>query len=123
MNPQLLIELLSNKVLSPCSHIVSTSLFMGIHKFPKIMFNKLAVGRCQSSSRVIDVLKGHFSVYVGENSLKRFIVPLAYLKHPSFQTLLNMSEEEFGYAHPMGGLIFPCREDTFIQLVENIQLT
>ncbi|KAJ0451114.1 putative small auxin-up RNA [Helianthus annuus] len=96
---------------------------MGIHKFPKIMFNKLAVGRCHSSSRVIDVPKGHFSVYVGENSLKRFIVPLAYLKHPSFQTLLNMSEEEFGYAHPMGGLIFPCREDTFIQLVENIQLT
>ncbi|KAM0054943.1 putative small auxin-up RNA [Helianthus debilis subsp. tardiflorus] len=48
------------------------------------------------SSRVIDVPKGHFSVYVGENSLKRFIVPLAYLKHPSFQTLLNMSEEEFG---------------------------
>ncbi|MFS8016117.1 putative small auxin-up RNA [Helianthus anomalus] len=84
---------------------------------------KLATGRCQSSSNVIDVPKGHFSVYVGENSLKRFVVPLAYLKHPSFQSLLNLAEEEFGYAHPMGGLTFPCKEEIFIELVQNIQLT
>ncbi|KAF5764441.1 putative small auxin-up RNA [Helianthus annuus] len=96
---------------------------MGIHIFPKSMYTKLAIGRCQSSSHVIDVPKGHFSVYVGENSLKRFIVPLAYLKHPSFQTLLNLAEEEFGYAHPMGGLTFPCKEEIFIELVQNIQLT
>ncbi|GKF42286.1 hypothetical protein Tco_0125628, partial [Tanacetum coccineum] len=29
--------------------------------------------------------------------------------------LLNLSEEEFGYAHPMGGLTFPCKEETFIE--------
>ncbi|MFS8016116.1 putative small auxin-up RNA [Helianthus anomalus] len=61
---------------------------MGIHKFPKIMCNKLAVDRYLSSSSVIDVPKGHFSVYVGENNMKRFTILLAYLQHPSFQTLL-----------------------------------
>ncbi|KAI7739933.1 hypothetical protein M8C21_029335 [Ambrosia artemisiifolia] len=96
---------------------------MGLHKFPKTKYTKLAIGRYQSSSPVNDVPKGHFSVYVGKNNLKRFIVPLAYLKHPSFQTLLNLAEEEFGYAHPMGGLTFPCKEETFLELVENIHLT
>ncbi|KAD7478965.1 hypothetical protein E3N88_02101 [Mikania micrantha] len=78
-----------------------------------------------SSSEVInDVPKGHFCVYVGENnSKKRFIVPLAYLKHPSFQTLLNMAEEEFGYAHPTGGLMIPCKQEIFIELLDNIRLT
>ncbi|KAM0001718.1 putative small auxin-up RNA [Helianthus debilis subsp. tardiflorus] len=93
---------------------------MGLQKFPKIKYTKMAVERYQSSS---DVPKGHFCVYVGENNLKRFIVPLEYLKHPSFQTLLNLAEEEFGYSHPMGGLTFPCKVQTFIELVENIQLT
>ncbi|KAI7739944.1 hypothetical protein M8C21_029346 [Ambrosia artemisiifolia] len=87
------------------------------------MYTKLAIGRYQSSSKVIHVPKGYFSAYVGENNMKRFVVPLAYLKHPQFQTLLNLAEEEFGYAHPMGGLTFPCKEETFLKLVENIQLT
>ncbi|XP_076943210.1 auxin-responsive protein SAUR21-like [Bidens hawaiensis] len=95
---------------------------MGLHKFPKIFYTKLAIRR-QTSSVVIDVPKGHFSVYVGENSPKRFAVPIAYLKHPSFQILLNLAEEEFGYAHPMGGLTFPCKEETFIKLIGIIQST
>ncbi|PWA62606.1 Auxin responsive SAUR protein [Artemisia annua] len=76
-----------------------------------------------SSPAVIDVPKGCFSVYVGESKRKRYIVPLSYLKHPSFQTLLNLSEEEFGYAHPMGGLMFPCKEETFIEVMHDINLT
>ncbi|KAK9064440.1 hypothetical protein SSX86_015822 [Deinandra increscens subsp. villosa] len=96
---------------------------MGIPKFPKILYTKMAIRRYQLSSANIDIPKGHFSVYVGENSIKRFIVPLEYLKHPSFQTLLKLSEEEFGYAHPMGGLTFPCTEETFIELVKRIHLT
>ncbi|KAF5754629.1 putative small auxin-up RNA [Helianthus annuus] len=96
---------------------------MGSNKFPKIMYTyKLAIGRYLSSSTVIDVPKGHFSVYVGENCMKRFIIPLSYLKHPLFQTLLNMAKEEFGYTHPMGGLTFPCKEETFNEIIENIQL-
>ncbi|KVH95996.1 Auxin responsive SAUR protein, partial [Cynara cardunculus var. scolymus] len=53
----------------------------------------------------------------------RFIVPLAYVKHPSFQDLMNLYQEEFGYSHPMGGLTFPCIEDTFIELTRDIDLT
>ncbi|MBA0846338.1 hypothetical protein Goshw_000706 [Gossypium schwendimanii] len=28
--------------------------------------------------------KGHFAVYVGQAKNKRFVVPLSFLKHPSF---------------------------------------
>ena len=93
---------------------------MGIQKFPKVMYNKLRT-RYQSSSTVTDVPKGHFSVYVGENSMKRFIVPLGYLEHPLFQSLLNLAEEEFGFTHPMGHLTVPCTEEIFIDLIGNTQ--
>jgi len=60
------------------------------------------------------VPKGHVAVYVGENEMKRHVVPLTYLSHPSFQELLKYAEEEFGYSHPMGGLTIPCKEEAFI---------
>ncbi|CAN4112496.1 unnamed protein product [Withania somnifera] len=60
-----------------------------------------------------DVPKGHFAVYVGETEKKRYVVPIAYLNHPSFQELLRKSEEEFGFHHPMGGLTIPCNEEAF----------
>ncbi|KAI3989504.1 hypothetical protein MKX01_022779 [Papaver californicum] len=49
-----------------------------------------------SSSSSSIVPKGHCAVYVGETEKKRFIVPLSYLNHPSFQNLLSCAEEEFG---------------------------
>ncbi|KAJ9549591.1 hypothetical protein OSB04_022134 [Centaurea solstitialis] len=87
------------------------------------MYAKHGKTRYHSSSPVLDVPKGYCSVYVGESSMKRCIIPLVYLKHHSFQTLLNLAEEEFGYAHPMGGLTFPCKEQTFIELIDSIDLT
>ncbi|KAJ9549587.1 hypothetical protein OSB04_022130 [Centaurea solstitialis] len=96
---------------------------MGIQKVPKIMYAKLGMSRYRSSSTALDVPKGHCFVYVGETYKKRFVIPLAYLKHPSFQALLNLAEEEFGYAHPMGGLTFPCKEETFVDLIKLIDLT
>ncbi|KAI3937735.1 hypothetical protein MKW92_000805 [Papaver armeniacum] len=72
---------------------------------------KLQSHRNQSSSVVP---KGHCAVYVGETEKKRFIVPLSYLNHPSFQNLLSCAEEEFGFHHPMGGLTITCDEDAFI---------
>ncbi|CAI9275671.1 unnamed protein product [Lactuca saligna] len=93
---------------------------MGIHRFSKILGGKLGMPRYPSTSAISDVPKGCITVYVGESTNKRFIVPLAYLKHPSFQTLLKMSEEEFGYVHPMGGLTLPCKEETFIEVTHDI---
>ncbi|KAF4379616.1 hypothetical protein F8388_023633 [Cannabis sativa] len=63
--------------------------------------------------------KGYFAVYVGEDQKKRHVVPLSYLNEPSFQDLLSMAEEEFGYEHPMGGLTIPCREDIFIDITSH----
>ncbi|CAN1744944.1 Auxin-induced protein X10A [Linum perenne] len=66
------------------------------------------------------VPKGHVAVYVGEEMetmMKRFVVPISYLSHPSFQDLLRKAEEEFGFDHPMGGLTIPCREDAFVDLI------
>nr|GME19797.1 auxin-responsive protein SAUR21-like [Ipomoea batatas] len=67
-----------------------------------------------------DVPKGHLAIYVGEIEKKRYVVPIAYLNHPSFQSLLKRAEEEFGFDHPMGGLTIPCKEDTFIHLTSQL---
>ncbi|XP_068321640.1 protein SMALL AUXIN UP-REGULATED RNA 12-like [Pyrus communis] len=62
----------------------------------------------------IDVPKGHFPVYVGENRT-RYIVPISFLTHPQFQCLLRQAEEEFGFDHDMG-LTIPCEEVVFRSL-------
>ncbi|KAF4380995.1 hypothetical protein F8388_011917 [Cannabis sativa] len=64
--------------------------------------------------------KGYFAVYVGEDQNKRHVVPLSYLNEPSFQDLLSMAEEEFGYEHPMGGLTIPCSEDFFNDITSQL---
>ncbi|KAL8543142.1 hypothetical protein ACS0TY_003873 [Phlomoides rotata] len=70
-----------------------------------------------SESRSAEVPKGHFAVYVGENEKNRFVIPVSYLNHSSFQELLFQAEEEFGFHHPTGGLTIPCSQDLFIDLV------
>src|ERR1044072_6595058 len=59
----------------------------------------------------IDVPKGAFAVYVCENR-SRYIVPISFLTHPEFQSLLRQAEEEFGFDHDMG-LTIPCEEVVF----------
>jgi len=66
------------------------------------------------------VPKGHVAIYVGESEMKRHVVPLTYLSHPSFQELLRHAEEEFGYSHPMGGLTIPCKEEAFIYVTKQM---
>ncbi|XAR72744.1 hypothetical protein NMG60_11019485 [Bertholletia excelsa] len=68
------------------------------------------------SSPVAQVPKGHLAVYVGVMEKKRYVIPISYLKHPSFQKLLSQAEEDFGFHYPMGGLTIPCREETFIDI-------
>ncbi|OMP05252.1 Auxin responsive SAUR protein [Corchorus olitorius] len=66
------------------------------------------------------VPKGHFAVYVGENQ-KRFVIPVSYLNQPLFQDLLGLSEDEFGYSHPTGGLRILCDEDMFLNVTSRLQ--
>ncbi|KAK9123493.1 hypothetical protein Sjap_013095 [Stephania japonica] len=75
------------------------------------------VTRSQLSS---SVQKGHLAVYVGVTEKKRFVVPVSYLNHPSFQDLLSSAEEEFGFNHPMGGLTITCQESAFVNLTSRL---
>ena len=68
-----------------------------------------------------EVPEGHFAVYVGEVEKKRYVVPISYLNHPSFRSLLCQAEEEFGFNHPMGGLTIPCEEHAFLDLTSQLQ--
>ncbi|KAG5000320.1 hypothetical protein AAZX31_08G154600 [Glycine max] len=72
-----------------------------------------------ASSKAGEVPKGYIAVYVGER-MKRFVIPISYLSQPSFQDLLSLVEEEFGYDHPMGGLTIPCSEDVFQHITSSL---
>lgn len=86
----------------------------------KKLLQQSSFSASQSSTIATDVPKGYLAVYVGEDKRKRFVIPVSYLNHSSFQDLLSQAEEEFGYVHPMGGLTIPCREDIFIDLISRI---
>ncbi|KAL0417687.1 UNVERIFIED_CONTAM: Auxin-responsive protein SAUR50 [Sesamum radiatum] len=45
---------------------------------------------------------------VDDDELKRFVVPLSFLTHPSFLRLLEQAAEEYGFDHD-GALTVPCR--------------
>ncbi|KAH7574963.1 hypothetical protein JRO89_XS02G0027100 [Xanthoceras sorbifolium] len=69
----------------------------------------------------IAVPRGYLAVYVvGESQKKRFVIPISFLNEPSFQDLLCMAEEEFGFNHPMGGLTIPCTQDMFTDLTSQL---
>ncbi|EXC54958.1 hypothetical protein L484_000422 [Morus notabilis] len=74
----------------------------------------------KAASSALDVPKGHFAVYVGEDEKKRFVVPLSLLNQAFFQDLLVQAEDEYGFDHPMGALTIPCREDVFLDLISNL---
>lgn len=97
---------------------------MGIH-LPSMFINPKQGSKVHSrisKNELCNVPKGCVAVYVGETQKKRFVVPVTYLNHPSFQELLVRAEEEFGFVHPMGGLTIPCREDAFVDLTSRISV-
>ncbi|XP_058216743.1 auxin-induced protein 15A-like [Rhododendron vialii] len=62
--------------------------------------------------------KGHFVVYAGEE-MRRFVVPISYLKVPIFKQLLDEAAEEYGFQHSQGGIVLPnCHESTFQQALD-----
>ncbi|KAK9112965.1 hypothetical protein Scep_020484 [Stephania cephalantha] len=97
-------------------------LTMGIRLLGKALAKQIP-RRHALASPVTGVPKGHLAVYVGETQKKRFVVPIAYLSHPSFQDLLSRAEDEFGFDHPMGGLTIPCTEDDFISLASCLNVS
>lgn len=109
-------NLLSSAIIFPhqahCTIVLLLIEVMGIRLFNA----KQIVRRILLSPETSSVVpKGHFVVYVGE-TLKRFVVPISFLKNPSFQKLLSHVEEEYGFNHPMGGLTIPCSEEVFTSL-------
>ncbi|CBI37956.3 unnamed protein product, partial [Vitis vinifera] len=71
-------------------------------RFQRIIPAKQILRRILPSPEPTNVPKGYVPVYVGETQKKRFVIPISYLKHPSFQNLLSQAEEEFGFDHPLG---------------------
>ncbi|MFS7954953.1 putative small auxin-up RNA [Helianthus anomalus] len=84
----------------------------------KILKRSLSNGSTTSAS--MDIPKGYFAIYVGEQEKKRFVVSVSLLSEPTFQELLHQAEEEYGYNHPMGGLTIPCSEDVFTDLASRL---
>ncbi|PPD77349.1 hypothetical protein GOBAR_AA25624 [Gossypium barbadense] len=74
----------------------------------------------QSASTSTHIPTEYFSVYFGESQKKRFIFPISCLNQPSFQKLLSIAEEEFGFSHPMGGPKIPYREEIFVDLTSSL---
>ncbi|XP_047321326.1 auxin-responsive protein SAUR21-like [Impatiens glandulifera] len=90
-------------------------------RLPVFVQAKQVIRRALSTPMSSDVPKGYLAVYVGDTERKRCIVPVAYLKHPFFQSLLSKAEEEFGFDHPMGGLTIPCTEEDFIDITSGLK--
>ncbi|KAH6789425.1 SAUR-like auxin-responsive protein family [Perilla frutescens var. frutescens] len=88
----------------------------------QIMRRSLSSER-RSTSSGAELPKGRLAIYVGDNENKRFIIPVTYLNHPSFQELLFQCEEELGFHHPMGGLTIPCNEDLFMDVISSLSRT
>ncbi|GKD79857.1 auxin-induced protein 15A-like protein, partial [Tanacetum coccineum] len=93
---------------------------MGIFRISKYLDAKQIFRRMLSTLlHKADIPKGCFAIYICEKEKKkRFIVPMSYLKHPSFVNLLTRAEEEYGFDHRMGGLTIPCSEDSFQTICE-----
>ncbi|XP_071701524.1 auxin-responsive protein SAUR21-like [Rutidosis leptorrhynchoides] len=92
-------------------------------RMPRIIQAKKILKRSSSNGSntpSIDIPKGYFAVYVGEQDKTRFVVPVSLLSQPMFLELLHLAEEEFGYNHPMGGLTIPCNEDIFTSLASRL---
>uniref|UniRef100_A0A803PW69 Uncharacterized protein n=1 Tax=Cannabis sativa TaxID=3483 RepID=A0A803PW69_CANSA len=89
-------------------------------RIPGVVHAKQLIQKPFSSAK--DVPKGYLAVYVGKNKMTRFVIPISYLNHSSFQELLCQAEEEFGFDHPMGALTIPCSEDVFINLVSSLNV-
>ncbi|KZV45980.1 hypothetical protein F511_10670 [Dorcoceras hygrometricum] len=90
----------------------------------QVLRRSLSSEKRSNSTGSADVPKGHCPVYVGEREHKqRFVIPVSYLNHPSFQDLLGQAEEAYGFNHPMGGLTIPCTKELFVDVASRLRRT
>ncbi|KAJ3672453.1 hypothetical protein LUZ60_007174 [Juncus effusus] len=61
--------------------------------------------------------KGCMAIRVGtgEEEPQKFVVPVLYLNHPLFVSLLKEAEEEYGFEHK-GAITIPCHVEYFRQV-------
>ncbi|XP_076899376.1 auxin-responsive protein SAUR50-like [Bidens hawaiensis] len=65
-----------------------------------------------------DVKEGHFAVIACDDYVeRRFVIPITYLRHPSFLRLLERAAEEYGFDHE-GALMIPCRPSELEWMIE-----
>ncbi|KAF5745062.1 hypothetical protein HS088_TW07G00643 [Tripterygium wilfordii] len=75
----------------------------------------------QDDNKKSKVKKGWLAVEVGLEEeedycgFQRFVIPISYLYHPLFKTLLDRAREVYGY-HADGPLRLPCSVDEFLHL-------
>ena len=91
-------------------------------RLPSALSARHILRRSNAAATSLDVPKGCFAVYVGEGEKKRFVIPVSLLNQPSFQELLSIAEQEFGFTHPMGGLTIPCTEDIFVNITSGLHI-
>ncbi|KAI3462398.1 hypothetical protein Pfo_019061 [Paulownia fortunei] len=67
-------------------------------------------------NKKMKVKKGWLAVRVGlEEEFQRFTIPISYLYHPLFKTLLDKAHEAYGY-DAVRPLKIPCSVDDFHHL-------
>ena len=75
--------------------------------------------RNQGISRDSVVPRGSLAVCVGEE-MKRFVIPMAYLRCEAFDILLKEAEEEFGFQQE-GILRIPCQVSLFEEIIRLLE--
>ncbi|URE15878.1 hypothetical protein MUK42_11782 [Musa troglodytarum] len=65
------------------------------------------------------VPKGCLVVYVGDE-MRRFVIPISYLRLPTFRAQMERVAKEFGFHH-VGGLQIPCEEEHFEELLRVLE--
>lgn len=71
----------------------------------------------QENKKNMKVKKGWLAIRVGleDEEFERFTIPISYLYHPLFKTLLDRAHDAYGY-NDVGPLKLPCSVDDFHHL-------
>ncbi|KAI3890201.1 hypothetical protein MKX03_023383 [Papaver bracteatum] len=65
------------------------------------------------------VPRNYVAILVGQKE-ERFVIPVRYLNHPKFMTLLKEAEQVYGFRHK-GNIILPCHVDEFLNVQSFIE--